>query len=110
METFLTGFAIVAVVVATLGVGCFAIGLTWLLGKRKSVTTVDKAVIAWLFYNAVIHFTLVSCMGIKDEGDVDAHLLGGFIFVLLFDWHSEWSKWSLGRCVYVTLLTNFKCT
>lgn len=62
MEEYISVFALVAVAGASIGVGTVAIGLTWLIisGIRASVSNLDKAVICWLFYDAVTHLTLVS--------------------------------------------------
>ena len=64
MQEFLSVFAVVAVVVASVGVGCIAIGLSWalLLPQKRNIAKVDKAVIAWLLYDAMTHLTLVSLL------------------------------------------------
>ena len=54
-------FALLSVAGASLGVGAVAIGLTWLLLRKRAVaiSSVDRAVIAWLLYDAVTHLILV---------------------------------------------------
>ncbi len=54
-------FAWLSIGGASLGVGNLAIVITWLILRKSpfSVKTVDKAVIAWLIYDAVTHWILV---------------------------------------------------
>ena len=55
---FLTNFAVMSVIVATLGVGSIAAFVVWLLSSKISST--DRLVVMWLVYNSLIHFILVS--------------------------------------------------
>lgn len=55
---FLSTFAVVCVLTASVGVGSLAAFVAWLLSSRTSTT--DRLVVMWLVYNALTHFILVS--------------------------------------------------
>lgn len=55
-----SNFALLSVAGASVGIGSLAIGIGSLVFKKFPTAAADKGVIIWLFYDAVIHFVLVT--------------------------------------------------
>lgn len=86
---FLSAFSLCAVAGASVGVGSVAVGLAWYLIRSSRSSSIDKAVVFWLLYDAITHLTLVSLAILIIV--IIYYCLGSCFFVLFFDWNCKWS-------------------